>query len=273
MSGRLLCKASSFGFVLAALIGLGSSSAAVAATTVLSFEEVPEGSLITNQYENLGVTASGAVVASSDNLGWPFNSQFNLAYAPTGYMSFNLNSTIIGNVQSVSAYISGYSSVGIYAYDSSGNVVGQAVTGGFSQNMFLTLVSSGNPITSIEIHDGGTAFAVDDLSFESVPIIEPPPVVVSCLDLGQELYEAIGALESSNFKHPRSAFAHRLVLGHLVASLQNLLEKEKAPSKALLKRLSRISEETHKSLKDSPQKDQLNELINELAEKLQANQC
>lgn len=273
MSGRLLCKTSSFGFLFAALMGLGSSSAAVAATTVLSFDELPEGSLITNQYESLGVTASGAVVASSDNLGWPFSSQFNLAYAPTGQMSFNLNSTIMGNVQSVSAYISGYSSVGIYAYDSSGNEVGQAATGGFSQNMFLTLVSSGNPIASIVIHNGGTAFAVDDLSFESVPIVEPQPVVMSCLDLGQELYDAIGALEVSDFKHPRSAFAHRLVLGHLAASLQNLLEKERVPNKALLKHLSRISEEAHKSLKDSPQKDQLNELINELSEMIQANQC
>lgn len=167
----------------ALLLGLGVSTGAPAATTTLTFDDLFEGAIVSNLYDGIGVEAAGAVVASSDNLGWPYNTPFNLAYAPTGFMDFYLIPWLIGDIRQVSAYVSGYSSVWILAYDASGALVGQSETGGFSQNALLTVASSGNPIARVSIHDGGTAFAIDTLSFETASPLDTSYRLIP-LDLG-----------------------------------------------------------------------------------------
>lgn len=158
--------------LLAVLLGVGTQGA-LAATTMLTFDEFTDQTVLTTQYQGLGVTVSGAKVIAAINTAWPANSGLNFAYAPTGLMTFSLNSTITGNIQSVSAYVFSDASVGIYAYDAGNVLVGQAVTPGASNNMFLSVTSSGNPITSVKVHDGGSTFAIDTLSF-----MTDPPVLV-----------------------------------------------------------------------------------------------
>lgn len=59
-----------------------------------------------------------------------------------------------------------------------GGLVGLASTAGASVNEFLTVTSSGGPIASIQIHDGGSSFAIDTLNFVSSPPPPPPPGAV-----------------------------------------------------------------------------------------------
>ncbi len=178
-------------------IGLATSQSAYAATT-LSFDEYADGTVLTTQYQGVGVTISGATIIPSAYTAWAANTGPNFAYAPTGLMTFSLNSAITGNIQSVSAYISGDTSVGIYAYDSTGALVGQALTPGASNNLFLSLTSSGNPIASIAIHDGGSSFAIDTLSFiPAAPLPPPPP---TALDIANQYSGAISALSANDFR-------------------------------------------------------------------------
>jgi PKD repeat protein len=131
----------------------------------LTFDEIPDGAGLTNQYQNVGVTASGVQILNSIGLPWPANTPLNVAFAPTGLMTFTLDPLIIGNVQMVSAYISGDTSVGIYAYDANGILVGQASAPAGANNVLVTVTSSGAPITSVQIHDGGATFIIDTLKF------------------------------------------------------------------------------------------------------------
>ncbi|MFM0728974.1 hypothetical protein PQQ52_00510 [Paraburkholderia sediminicola] len=72
-----------------------------------------------------------------------------------------------GAVQTVSVYLSGNTGAGIYAYDVSGNLLGQALLSAAAANQLLSVTSSGNPITSVTIHDGGSTFAIDTFTFEA----------------------------------------------------------------------------------------------------------
>lgn len=157
-----------FGCLLGALLlGLAGAPSA-SAETILTFDEFASGTTLTTQYQGLGVTASGPVVVYNALISpWPAHSGTNMAFAPTGLMTFYLDSTIIGNIQSVSVFLSGASSTGVYAYDASGALVGQSITQGWTDNAFVKVTSAGNPISSVAIHDGGSSFIIDDLAFSS----------------------------------------------------------------------------------------------------------
>lgn len=154
---------------LALVLGLGAVQPAIASTTTLTFDEYANGTDITNQYQSLGVMATGVNVLDAIFSPWPANTGANLAAAPTGILTFLLDSSITGDVTSVSSYVSGTTSIGIYAYDIGGSLVGQSLTPGATDNMFLSVTSAGNPIASVTVHDGGSNFLIDTLTFTSVP--------------------------------------------------------------------------------------------------------
>lgn len=157
------------------LMGLAAAQSALATTTSLTFDEYPDGTALTTQYQGAGVTISGATALNAFATPWPANSGANVAFAQTGLMTFSLNPTITGALQTVSAYISGDTSIGIFAYDAADVLVGQALTPGATDNMFLTVTSSGSPITRVEIHDGGASFAIDTLTFATLGDVAAVP--------------------------------------------------------------------------------------------------
>jgi hypothetical protein len=112
-------------------LGLGGlSRSALAGTTTLTFDEFTNGTVLTTQYQSLGVTISGAtVLASCTTCTFAPISGTSVAYAPSGLMTLTFNPALIGgNVKTVSAYVTDPSGpAGIYAYDSSNNLLGEDV--------------------------------------------------------------------------------------------------------------------------------------------------
>ncbi|MFC3110363.1 PKD domain-containing protein [Undibacterium arcticum] len=176
--------------LLSFLIGLGAAPSALATTTTLTFDEYPDGTTLTTQYQGVGVTISGAAVSNALATPWPANTGANVAFAQTGLMTFTLNSTITGAIQTVSAYVSGDTSVGIYAYDVGGVLIGQSVTPGATNNLLVSVASSGNPIARVAIHDGGSSFAIDTLTFATTVVSNVKPVA----DAGDKQKARIGSL-------------------------------------------------------------------------------
>jgi hypothetical protein len=155
---------------LCVFLGLGGlGQRAFAGTTTLTFDEFSNSTVLTTQYQSLGVTISGAVVFTScPSCVFPPVSGTNVAYAPTGLMTLTFNSAVVGgNVQTVSAYVTDPNGpAGIYAYDSSNNLLGQSLLpadGGV--NVLLSVTSSGAPIAYVTVHDGGGSFTIDNFSF------------------------------------------------------------------------------------------------------------
>lgn len=153
--------------VVSLLVGLAAAPSALATTTTLNFDGIANGHPLTTQYQSLGITSSGGTVLLAAISPWddPYGS--NLVYAANGLMTFQLNSTITGAVQTVSVYLSGNAGTGIYAYDVSGNLLGQALLSAAATNQLLSVTSTGNPISSVAIHDGGSTFAIDTFTFAS----------------------------------------------------------------------------------------------------------
>jgi hypothetical protein len=168
-----MSRAGRVGALVLGMLGLGGAPNALASTVTLTFDDFPGGTGITNQYLPLGVMVSGGFCAPALDTPWHANTAPNVVFAPTGLMTFILDPLILGNIQSVSAYVSSDSSVGIYAYDDLNNLVAQALTPGASNNLFLLAASSGTPIRSVQIHDGGSSFTIDTLSFASSTVPEP----------------------------------------------------------------------------------------------------
>ncbi|MHB9839705.1 hypothetical protein Q8F57_033330 [Paraburkholderia terrae] len=151
---------------------------ALAATTTLNFDTTPDGSMIqsgasiVNQYQSVGVATTGATALNASQISLTANTAPNVAYALSGLMGFFLNPSITGNVQSVSAYITGPVGVGIYAYDASNALVGTAQLNAEAPAPTLLSVTSltGDPIVSVQIHDGGAQFLVDTVTFATADV-------------------------------------------------------------------------------------------------------
>jgi len=113
---------------LAMVLGGDLSQRASATTTTLTFDEFPYRTVLTTQYQSLGVTISGATVGTTcQTCSFPPVSGTNVAFNPSGPMTLTFVSPAAGSVQTVSSYFTDYSgSAGIYAYDSSNNLLGQA---------------------------------------------------------------------------------------------------------------------------------------------------
>lgn len=140
----------------------GNSSQRNGHAITLTFDQLASGTQVASEYQSLGVTASGAQVLDASLTSIPAPSAPNIAYSPSGLMYFTL---AIAEVQNVSVYLSGPVNTGLFAYDASGNLVGQAVLSQPALNALLSVTSTGNPIARVEIHNGGATFAIDDLRF------------------------------------------------------------------------------------------------------------
>lgn len=170
-------------FALGALVllsSLGAMPSAQASVTVLTFDDVATGPL-TNQYASLGVMVSGVEIP--DFLVYPAKSEPNVASSPVGQMIFSLNSAIIGDVFTVSAYVTGVAAT-LFAYDMDGDLVGQEfMPDGSGSNTLLAITSSGNPIARFEIHGNASAFSADDVTFATAATV-PEPASLWLVGLG-----------------------------------------------------------------------------------------
>lgn len=160
---------------LALLFSLGATQGAQATVTVLTFDEFPTDTVITTQYANLGVTASGVLPVDGYLYGVPFVSPPNSAYSPTGLMNFSLNSTIMGDIYTVSSYFSASSDTSLYAYDNLNNLLGQIVVAvGNPANTLASFTSSGNSIAYVEIRGGASLYFIDNLTFATRSTVPEP---------------------------------------------------------------------------------------------------
>jgi len=249
-------------FVL--LVNLSAARDAFANTTALTFDEFTDGTIITTQYQSLGVIISGATATLASNTQWPANTPLNIAYSPTGLMTFTLNPSVIGNIQSVSAYLSG-TNIGIYGFDASGNLVGQAVAPSNSTNVLTTISSSGNPIVQVQIHDGGGSFAVDTVSFVSG--VSTP----GCSDVTTQLTSAVNALAKTEFKEKEDSREERVSILRAISGFDTLRTR-KAPDSALYNQLNKIREKIIDDVRITHWQRLLN-LIDQLIIMTKANQC
>lgn len=154
--------------VLTLAMGLLFAPAAPAATTAISFNSLAPNTPATTQFQSLGVTISGAYVYSTASTVWTNPYGENILEAPSGLMTFTLNPTIIGSVQSVSAYLStGTTTASISAYDASSNLVGQVAVPANANSQLFSVTSSGSPISAVQISGSGSAYAVEEIAFNS----------------------------------------------------------------------------------------------------------
>lgn len=152
---------------------MGLSAFATAGTITLNFEDCRHQDEISTRYQSLGVTASGAFALAQFSNPWPAHTPTMAALASTGEIIFTLDSSITGPIKGVSLYASVIQTaqVGVYAYDADGILVGQAVSQPGAENELLTVVSTGNPIVSVSVHDSGSNFAIDTVTFSTDPAI------------------------------------------------------------------------------------------------------
>jgi len=253
-------------FILGTLLSLSFIQSAFAATTTLTFDDIAAGTLVDTQYQGVGVVADGVTVLNEAELPWPANTSPNVGFAHSGFMNFYANSSITGNIQTVSTYAYGDSIVEMYAYDSSGSLVGQAVTSGAPNNTLLTVSSSGNPIARVYFIASGLGFAIDTLSFETAPDV---PV---CTVATQDLRNAVSALSLTQFKSYKKAQDAKDQMLKDIDSLQTALDANSSNAKLLLK-LRVIEGEVSNGLKSGPARTDLLNMINQIKSLINANQC
>lgn len=268
MKDQVLKTMKCFGLTL--LMSLVAPQAVLAATTTLTFDELADGTALTNQYQSLGVTISGILVVDAALSGspWPPTSGLNVAFSTPGIMSFNFNSTITGNIQTVSAFVSTAVPVGLYAFDVNGILVGQSLLApGGAPNTLLSVTTTGNPIVNVSIYDSGGAFAIDDFTFVSA--VAAP----SCPQVAQNLYDGVTALIPSDFRFPRSkALIRQARLKKEVAEFQQLLSTNSSPAQ-LLYQLGEIKSRIREWLKIGPTRTELINQIDQLIVMVNAGQC
>jgi N-acetylmuramoyl-L-alanine amidase len=146
-------------------------------SVTLGFDGVPDLSL---DISDFGVTFSGAQVlacGASLNCGQfpPFSGRNIIYDAPQlggGVISAVFDPEVTGNVDMVSARVTGNTNVSMVAYSATGAVLGSAQTGGANYvgtgrpaNMLLEITSDVEPIVRVIFHDSGNTYTVDDFTF------------------------------------------------------------------------------------------------------------
>jgi hypothetical protein len=171
--------------MLVLVLGLGTLLPSQATVVTLTFDEFTEGTSLSS-VEYQGLMVSGAAIIAAPNFGLPFRSMPNVAYAPDGLMQFDVTPAFIGNIQSVSVYLTGPSGVGLYGYDVNGNLLAWSLSDISTSNLLFSIAAS-EPITHIEIHNGGAAFYIDDLTVvtdQPSPGTVPEPATLWMLGMG-----------------------------------------------------------------------------------------
>ncbi|WP_413290557.1 hypothetical protein [Bdellovibrio sp. HCB337] len=253
-------------FTIILMAGLVVTAGAGAQTTrVLTFDDVSAGSNLTTQYQGVGVTAAGATIL--EFAPWPSHSGANLAFAPEGLMEFAFNSTVTGNIRTVSAYVSGVQGTGIFAFDSAGNQVGQSVLGANApNNTLLSVTSNTNPIVRVQIHDGGATFGVDDFTFVSEPTV---PV---CVGVAGDLYDAVSDLSYLAFKNVLRASSQKRELQKEVSYLEYLI-KVNAGKKKILSQIKEIKDKAADWVRKGASQTELLNLLNQLSTLATSGKC
>jgi len=245
------------------LMGLVAQGALAQTTTTLDFEGIADGASITTQYQSQGVLVSGATAVDGIlNFITPHSGR-NLAFAPSGLMTFSLS---ISNVKTVSAYVTGPANVGIFAYDASNNLVGQSISTVPTTLALLSVTSSGAPIASVQVHDGGSTFSIDDISFVTAAPVN------QCRAAAEDLYNAIAALPLSAYANSKTASKDRSRLLAEVVAFEKLRASGKATQKQLLSALSLIEGDEKCSLKTAYEAPILS-LLNNLKVLIKNNLC
>src|SRR5262249_1376577 len=143
-----------------------------AGATVISFEGLSDGTILTNQFAGLNFTNTSILSAgiSLNELDFPPHSSVNVASDLGGAITI----TFVAPQQSVGGYFTyaGSSPLTLNAYDSASNLLGTVVSNftrnfvssGNPPNEFLSLSASG--ISSVTIGGPNTDFTLDDLTFE-----------------------------------------------------------------------------------------------------------
>jgi hypothetical protein len=250
-------------------LNLFVASGAFAGTTVLNFEAptVQPGPL-TGQYGVLGVNFSGTQVGpvSSDfEFAVTPRSGTQIAYSDLGKIIANFTSSA-GSVQTVTAYVSSAVDIGIYAYSASGALIKSEIVLAVSNNSQLTVTSETVPIASVEIHNHGGSFAIDDFTFTTGVTI---PV---CEAVNLNLYNGVYATVSTDYKTAKTAAAVRLALLKQVSLFDSSLKSD-VSNKILLVQLAALKASVDCALKPSTKKSQIMLLINDLIAKTKAGQC
>jgi hypothetical protein len=203
-------------FAVTALI----AQSANAATTVLDFEGFPDQTVLGTQYQSLGVTISGAMVQLTTGTFFVPHSGVNVAYAPSGLMTLSFDPILAANVQSVSVYLTGLPGTGLYAYDVLNNLIGQALlpTGALANTLLTVNSAAGVPIISVEIHDGGSTFFIDDFTFVTGS---------SCSQLAANLYSTINGIALTEFVNQKAAAAEKRGLLLFVSEIEKMVAQGK----------------------------------------------
>ncbi len=163
-----------------------------ATSTTLNFEGLPDGTIITNQYQ--GLTLSNAIILTAgitlNEFEFPPHSGSNVLSDNGGPITIEFSQPI----QSFSGYFTYLEPLTIKAFNASNAQVASA-TSRFSNNMALSGVSGSSPDELIQVSNNsgistltisgdanGTSFALDDASFSpsttTVPILSPTAFVL-----------------------------------------------------------------------------------------------
>lgn len=251
--------------IAALLIGLFATQQSFAqTTTTLNFDSIADGVEITDQYASVGVTVQGATSMTARNFGLTAHSGTQFAFSGSGLVTFSVS---IPNVQTVSAYITGPVDVGIYAYDASGNLLGQQILPANSpENVLMSVTSSGAPIAKVAVHDGGATFFIDDISFTTAA--PPEPI---CRTYDKNLYNAVSALSSTAFVCTKTATADKSRILSKITNFETL-RANKAGQAKLLSAMQDIQKDVRTSVKAANAKSILQQ-IDQLLALIKANGC
>lgn len=255
-------------FLFAGFLAQGSLAAQ---TVTLGFDDIPAGTAVTTQYQSQGIIISGAQVVQAGAIGASPKSSPNVALSSEGLMVFAINSSILANVQSASVYVSGAAGVGIYAYDAAGNLLDSEEMSVNGSNILLTVNSPGAPIAQIAIHDGGSSFFVDDVSFvNTVTTTDPgdgdgddnPKPGHSCRDHAKRSYENIGKMAENAFRHAKQMIAKDRA--RLMARLADFESRRQKGAKA--RDLQNLVNDIKNDLNDCIKPAQAQSIMNALSE-------
>ncbi|MGO9113053.1 MAG: hypothetical protein ACLP9L_27795 [Thermoguttaceae bacterium] len=170
-------------FLVAMCACLGWNQAFGAITTI-DFDDLASETIVTNQYSGVSFTGAEILTAGvSLNPEFPPVSGSNVVYdysngiitaAPTA-----------GTWDFVGGYITGNTSITLFAYDASNDLLGEVSTGGanyvgsgtgLNPNIFLSL--SKPDIAYVSFHDTGNTFTLDNFEYEASSSVVPEPTTL-----------------------------------------------------------------------------------------------
>lgn len=182
-------------FVFGAIFSHGKLASA--AENLIDFEGLSCFTPVTTQYSDLGVTFTGAIILTKPSClnyqQFPPYSGVNVLYdEPSlgGVIVATFNSTV-GDVNKVSARVTGNRNVTLTAFNNAGVVLATAQTGGpnyigawtgIPANLLLSVESPAVPIARVTFHDGGNTYTIDDFTFSAEVKAKNHPPTLSFLE-------------------------------------------------------------------------------------------